>query len=154
MAEFSNPNASAKKITRDVLIADIRTIDPNITGISRLSKLELLRIYDEITDDPNIRLQRVIKENELLKESLHVNISYRTKYAYMYSIIQRDLLKQERCVVKTNDKLVEFTNLIMRLSSDGTLNDGQFKELNDELLKIYNMLNRGVEHPFYVPPDE
>ena len=144
------------KITRATLIDDIKNIDPNIKGLTNKRKDELLRIYENLIGNPDTECQKLIKENEILKKKLkeereEINYWRATSYNKLQEICdlreEIRILKQKPNATplkKAKDQLVNVVELIDDLAKDDHLNTEASRQLNNELMKTFNLLTNRI----------
>jgi hypothetical protein len=123
-AEDVNPNLAVEMLTKKVLITRIRAINPNIKGLSRELKKDLLKIYEELTGNPILRYQRLVYENRYLKKTnaiLEGNLLWAHRGETRLQI-ERNQIKNKN--LKAKEKLMDIVMLIMDLSADESINEG------------------------------
>ena len=160
-AEDVIPTPTVEKLTKKVLITRIRAINPNIKGLNREPKKDLLKIYEELTGHPNVREERLVCENKYLKETnekLEWNLLLAHRWAAYLDKDHKKLLSERNEINRKNykakEKLMDITMLIMDLSADESINEGANLKLNNVLKEAYNLLDVGEENPLYIPDEE
>ena len=160
-AEDVIPTPTVEKLTKKVLITRIRAINPNIKGLNREPKKDLLKIYEELTGHPNVREERLVCENKYLKETnekLEWNLLLAHRWAARLDKDHKRLLSERNQINRKNfkakEKLMDIVMLIMDLSADESINEGANLKLNNVLKEAYNLLDVGEENPLYIPDEE
>lgn len=180
MSAEQKTNATAKKVTRQTLIDDILTLEPTLTlkNIKYKKKAELVEIYESLTQ-PNSTAQNKVARLEAENTKLKLQLANeRSKVRHHKEKVgewhdktiqkQMEINKQKEMVawlveMKTRDLakvsgakelLTDTTTLILELGSQDHLNSTASQQLNNQLLKVFNMLSSGVATPEFIPDDE
>lgn len=150
-------NATVPTLTRAVLIDKIFNIDPTIKGLKQKKKDELLTLYANLTGKGDTSQKKLARENAELRERLkqereEVNF-WRQRNVAQHDLIntlrqQNDNLKNKtppnNVLQNTKTQLTNIVELIDNLAKNDHLNTEASRQLNNELLKAYNLLTNKV----------
>ena len=158
----SNLNSTAKKntnlpptLTREYLINYIFKIDPTIKSLKSKKKAELLTIYSQLNGSADSDYKKIIRENIDLKNKLVAeqrqvvwsrDIMVRQQSEIYNLRAQNSTLKNNKtsstAIQKTKEQLTNIVEVIGDLAENDHLNSEASRQLNKELLKAYNLLNK------------